>query len=72
MNILARVTGGSVSNIDGTIATRLDSSPTTPHPATFYLINPNGVLFGPDSKLDVGGSFAVTTADYLRWPMGFE
>lgn len=64
--ILARVTGGSVSNIDGTIATRLDSSPTTPHPAAFYLINPAGVIFGPDAHLDVGGSFVVATADTVQ------
>ncbi len=65
-HILARVTGGSVSTIDGTIATRLVTSPTTPHPADFYLINSNGVVFGPDATLDVGGSFSVTSAGILK------
>ncbi len=64
--ILARVTGGSVSTINGTIATRLDTSATTPHPAAFYLINPAGVIFGPNAVLDVGGSFVVTTADTVQ------
>ncbi len=64
--ILARVTGGSVSTINGTIATRLDTSATTPHPAAFYLINPAGVIFGPNAVLDVGGSFVVTTADTVE------
>jgi filamentous hemagglutinin family protein len=64
--ILARITGGAVSSIDGTIATRLDTSPTTPHPASFYLINPSGIIFGPDAKLDVGGSFVVATSDTVQ------
>jgi filamentous hemagglutinin family protein len=65
-NILARVTGGSPSTIDGTIATRLDTNAATPHPADFYLINPAGIVFGPDAKLDIGGSFIVSTADYTQ------
>src|SRR5205823_1998883 len=31
-----------------------------------YLINPAGVVFGPDAMLDVKGSFAVTTADIIK------
>jgi len=57
-NVFARVTGGQSSSIDGTI------SCTIPN-ASFYLINPSGVVFGPDAALDVKGSFAVTTADQL-------
>ncbi|MDB6169806.1 MAG: filamentous hemagglutinin family outer membrane protein [Verrucomicrobia bacterium] len=58
-NILARVTGGSTSSIDGTIRSQIPG-------ANLYLINPAGVLFGPNARLDVSGSFAVSTADYLR------
>jgi filamentous hemagglutinin family protein len=65
-SILARVTGGAASTIEGTIATRLDSKAGTPHPASFYLINPAGVVFGPDARLDVGGSFIVATADRIK------
>ncbi len=33
--------------------------------ANLYLFNPAGVAFGPDAKLDIKGSFHVSTADYL-------
>jgi filamentous hemagglutinin family protein len=62
-NILSRVTGGQPSAIDG----RLQS--TMPG-ANLYLLNPSGVLFGPNAVLDVGGSFHVSTADYLRFGDG--
>ena len=58
-NVIARVTGGGVSSIDGTLQC------TIPR-ANFYLVNPAGVIFGPNASLDIQGSFAVTTADYLR------
>ena len=29
-------------------------------------MNPAGLLFGPGARLEVGGSFHATTADYLR------
>ncbi|MDM8566665.1 filamentous hemagglutinin N-terminal domain-containing protein [Candidatus Halobeggiatoa sp. HSG11] len=58
-NIISRVTGGNPSNIDGLI------SSTIPN-ADMYFLNPYGVIFGPNAKLDVQGSFHVSTADYLR------
>ena len=58
--VLARVTGISKSNIDGLVAT--SGMPN----ASFFLINPNGVVFGPNAQLDVSGSFVVTTADALH------
>ncbi|HYR57518.1 MAG TPA: filamentous hemagglutinin N-terminal domain-containing protein, partial [Chthoniobacteraceae bacterium] len=58
-NILARVTGGSASSIDGTIRSTIPN-------ANLFLINPSGVLFGPNAKLEVDGSFAATTADYVK------
>ena len=58
-----RVTGGNVSNIDGTLQVTIPN-------ASFYLINPAGVIFGPDSALDVKGSFAVTTANELKFADG--
>ena len=58
-NILSRVTGGSPSSIDGTIRSQIPG-------AHLYVLNPSGVLFGPNASLDVSGSFHVSTADYLR------
>lgn len=60
-NVISRVTGGSLSSIDGLISTR-GAMPA----ANFYLINPGGVVFGANASLDVGGSFRVSTADYIR------
>ena len=59
-NILARVTGGKPSMIDGTI-----DSTAMPN-ANFFLINPFGVMFGQHAQVNVSGSFAVTTADYVK------
>jgi filamentous hemagglutinin family protein len=56
-NILARVTGGNPSTILGTLGTFGQGTPD------LFLINPNGIVFGPNASLDVQGSFAATTAD---------
>jgi len=59
-NILSRVTGGDPSNVFGTIQ-------TTGFPdANLFLLNPAGVIFGPDATLNVSGSFYTSTADFLR------
>jgi filamentous hemagglutinin family protein len=62
-NILARVTGGNASSIDGTIRSSING-------ANFFLINPAGVLFGPNAAIDVSGSFAVSSANYLKLANG--
>lgn len=59
-NILGRVTGGSPSDIQGTIDA-LDYD----H-ANVFLMNPYGIIFGPGARLNVNGSFHATTADYVR------
>lgn len=60
-NILGRVTGGNPSSIFGTI----DSATYFPT-ANFFLLNPNGIILGPNASLNVGGSVTFTTANYLR------
>ncbi|MBI2947212.1 MAG: filamentous hemagglutinin N-terminal domain-containing protein [Verrucomicrobia bacterium] len=58
-NVLSRVTGGGGSLIDGAIRSDIAG-------ANVYLLNPAGVVFGPNAKVDISGSLAVTTADYLK------
>lgn len=57
-NVLARVTGGSASSIDGTLRSTIPG-------ANLFFINPKGVIFGPNASLEIDGSFTATTADYL-------
>lgn len=59
-NILSRVTGGSPSSIFGTVQTTGFSN------ANLFLINPAGIIFGPNATLNVGGSVTFTTANNIR------
>jgi len=58
-NILGRVTGGSVSEIDGLIKSDIAG-------ANLYLLNPNGFLFGENAKVDVDGAFTVSSRDRIN------
>ncbi|MEO0769622.1 MAG: filamentous hemagglutinin N-terminal domain-containing protein, partial [Cyanobacteria bacterium J06649_4] len=63
-NILSRVTGDSLSTIDGVLG--VDGS------ANLFLLNPNGLVFGPEAVLDIAGSFSASTAGSLRFSQGDE
>jgi len=64
-NIISRVTGGMPSNIDGTIRSTIPN-------ADMYFLNPYGIMFGPNAKLDIPGSFHASTADTLRFSDGSQ
>ncbi|BAZ22084.1 filamentous hemagglutinin-like protein [Kalymmatonema gypsitolerans NIES-4073] len=63
-NILSRVTGSDASKIFGKLGVLGN--------ANLFLINPNGIIFGPKASLDIRGSFVASTASSLKFADDFE
>ncbi|RKZ84294.1 MAG: hypothetical protein DRR19_17925 [Candidatus Parabeggiatoa sp. nov. 1] len=58
-HVISRVTGGQASSINGLLRSTIPN-------ADMYFLNPAGVMFGEQARLDVQGSLHVSTADYMR------
>ncbi|NJP21288.1 MAG: filamentous hemagglutinin N-terminal domain-containing protein [Hydrococcus sp. CRU_1_1] len=60
--IFSRVTGGNGSQILGTLGVLGE--------ANLFLIDPKGIIFGANAKLDISGSFIANTANSIVFPNG--
>ncbi len=64
-NILSRVTGTNPSHLFGTLGVDVHLPAVQQSNANLFFLNPNGIVFGPQGSLNIGGSFYVTTADFI-------
>ncbi len=62
-NILGRIVGGETSLINGLLQ-------ITGANANLFLINPAGIIFGPNASLNLPAAFTVTTATGINFAQG--
>ncbi len=63
-NIFSRVTGSNPSHLLGTLGVLGN--------ANLFFLNPNGLIFGSNARLDVRGSFVGSTASKIVFPDGTQ
>jgi len=61
-NILGRVVGNEVSFVDGVLQ-------VTGGNANLFLMNPAGIILGPNARLDIPASFTATTANGIGFAL---
>ena len=62
-NIFSHITGGFASTLDGTL--RVNGSE-----ANLYLVNPSGIIFGPNLQIQLSGNLIGTTASTIGFRNG--
>ncbi|HEY9808439.1 MAG TPA: filamentous hemagglutinin N-terminal domain-containing protein [Halomicronema sp.] len=62
-NIFSRITGPNSSNISGVLGVAGN--------ANLFLLNPRGIIFGSNARLDVRGSFLASSADSIVFDNGY-
>lgn len=62
-NVIARVTGGTASHINGTIISQIPDG-------QLFLINPSGILIGAGARFEVQGALHLSTAQQLEFADG--
>jgi len=61
LNVIARVTGGSPTTINGTVRSEVPN---------FWFVNPSGLTIGKGAVIDVPGVLALGTADFVQFRSG--
>lgn len=64
--VISRITGGNISLINGQLQLTGGNSPD------LFLLNPNGIVFGPNAQLTLPGSFIASTGDSILFENNLE